>query len=201
MSPPAPSTADPGGSAASRCAGSLQRHPMDPSIRLTLISLYLALVLPLPWLAPSPLRPTLLLAVVLGLVLVLALSSETVELDDAGIRVGYPPWCRWWLRRGWSLPWSRVKGLTPVATSQAGRVYYIRTSTDSPGTQPEAWLLPQRVAGFDRFLERFSRMSGISTTSVVRLSPPRTYRLLALLSLLMLAAEIGIGLWRGLPQL
>ncbi|MFN5697185.1 MAG: hypothetical protein ACK486_09160, partial [Cyanobacteriota bacterium] len=97
---------------------------MAPLIRFTLIALYLALVLPLPVLAPEGLQLMMLLAVPLGLVLVLALTSERVELDAEGVRVGHPAWCSWLLRRGWSLHWSQVKGLTPVATSQGGRVYY-----------------------------------------------------------------------------
>ena len=156
---------------------------MAPLIRFTLLALYLALVLPLPLLAPPPLRPLLLAAVPLGLVVVVAITSERVELDGEGIRVGHPPWCAWLLRRGWRLPWSAVTGLTPVATSQGGRVYYVR---DQAGG---AFLLPQRVERFEAFLERFSSHSGLDTTAVGRISPPWTYRLLALLCGLMLAGE------------
>ncbi|MFO0119020.1 MAG: hypothetical protein ACK512_02820, partial [Cyanobium sp.] len=74
---------------------------MAPLIRFTLLALYLALVLPLPLMAPETLRPLMLAAVPLGLVLVVAITSERVELDDSGIRVGHPPWCAWLLRRGW----------------------------------------------------------------------------------------------------
>lgn len=172
-----------------------QRHPIDPLIRLTLLTLYLALVLPLPLLAPASLRTGLLVAVLLGSALVIALTSETVELDEDGIRVGHPRWCRWLLRRGWSLPWSRVRGLTPVATSQGGRVFYIRSGGDGAGSEARAWLLPQRVAEFDRFLELFSRMSGVPTGDVGRLTPAWTYRLLAFLSSVMLLGEIAVLLF------
>ena len=97
-------------------------HPMAPLIRLTLLGLYLALVLPLPPLAPQGLHLAMAVLVALGLLLVLAVTSERVELDEQGLRVGHPAWCRWLLRRGWSLQWSQVRGLTPVATSQGGRV-------------------------------------------------------------------------------
>ncbi len=83
-----------------------ERHcyPMAPLIRYTLMLLYLALVLPLPALAPDGLRLWLLVMVPLGLVLVLAMVSERVELDGEGLRVGPAPWCAWLLRRGWQLP-------------------------------------------------------------------------------------------------
>jgi hypothetical protein len=164
--------------------GASSRHPMAPLIRFTLISLYLALVLPLPWQAPQALRGALWLAVVLGLVLVLAITSERVEVDAQGIRVGHPAWCGWWLRRGWQLSWSSITGITPVTTSQGGRVYYLRSGD---GT----FLLPQRVARFEEFLEQFGQHTGLDTSDIGRISPPWTYRLLALLSGLMLVGELG----------
>lgn len=159
-------------------------YPMAALIRLTLIILYLALVLPLPLLAPKQLQAWMVLALVTGLALILALTSEQLELDNQGLRVGHPTWCSWWLRRGWSLPWTAISGLTPVATSQGGRVYYLRSDGSS-------YLLPQRVAGFDDFLSRFSAATGIDTSAVGRLTPPWTYQLLALLSGLLLSAELA----------
>ncbi|MFM1812450.1 MAG: hypothetical protein RLZZ336_1388 [Cyanobacteriota bacterium] len=158
---------------------------MAPLIRLTLISLYLALVLPLPLLAPPGLALTLLIALVLGLVVVLALTSEIVRLDAAVISVGYPSWCRWLLRRGWSLRLDQVGGLTPVATSQGGRVFYVRQQGGG-----QAFLLPQRIARFDDFLTRFGAATGIDTGAVDRLTPAWTYQLLAVLSVLMLIGEL-----------
>jgi hypothetical protein len=159
-------------------------HAMAPLIRFTLLALYLALVLPLPLMAPPSLRPLLLLAVPLGLVLVVAITSERVEVDNSGIRVGHPSWCAWVLRRGWQLPWSSIRSLTPVGTSQGGRVFYVRDQTGG------AFLLPQRVERFEAFLERFTQRSGLDTSSVARISPPWTYKLLAVLCALMLGTEL-----------
>ena len=164
---------------------SSQRYPMAPLIRFTLISLYLALVLPLPLLAPSELQAWLWAALPLGLVLILALVSEQVELSDAGIRVGHPSWCAWLLRRGWELSWTQITGLTPVATSQGGRVFYVRTADGS------AYLLPQRVQAFEDFLSRFSQASGLDTSSIGRISPPWTYQLLAVLCGVFLGGELA----------
>ena len=196
---------------------------MAPLIRGTLVALYLALVLPLPWLASADLRTALILALPLGLILVLAATSEQVVLDGQGIAVGHPPWCRWLWRRGWQLPWSAVRGLTPVATSQGGRVFYIRTAgcatdviasggTASDGTASDgtatgglatggsrpasgadgrSYLLPQRLEHFEDFLSRFAAASGLATDDIGRISPPWTYRLLALLSGVMLVGELA----------
>lgn len=160
---------------------------MAPLIRGTLLLLYLVLVLPLVPLAPDGLRPLLLVALPVGLLLVLAISAEQVQLDDEAITVTYPAWCRWLIRRGWRLSWSEVRALTPVGTSQGGRVYYLRSSDGS------AYLLPQRVEHFDEFLARFSRCTGVDTASIGRISPPWTYRLLAGLCVAMLVGELIAG--------
>ncbi|WP_254960318.1 MULTISPECIES: hypothetical protein [unclassified Cyanobium] len=165
-------------------AVSSDRYPMAALIRFTLIALYLAMVAPLPLLAPAELKLLLWLALPLGLGLVVAATSEAVELSADGIRVGHPSWCAWLLRRGWSLPWQSINGLTPVATSQGGRVFYVR------GEDGSAYLLPQRVAAFEQFLGRFSQETGINTSSIGRISPPWTYKLLAGLSAAMLLGEL-----------
>ena len=168
----------------SALAVSSDRYPMAALIRFTLIALYLAMVAPLPLLAPAELKLLLWLALPLGLGLVVAATSEAVELSADGIRVGHPSWCAWLLRRGWSLPWKAISGLTPVATSQGGRVFYVR------GEDGSAYLLPQRVAAFEQFLGRFSQETGINTSSIGRISPPWTYQLLAGLSAAMLLGEL-----------
>ena len=104
-------------------AAPLHRYPMAPLIRFTLISLYLALVLPLPVQAPTELRIWLSAALPLGLAVVLALVSEQVELSPTGIRVGHPAWCAWLLRRGWQLPWSAIQSLTPVTYAKSPSIY------------------------------------------------------------------------------
>jgi hypothetical protein len=174
-------------------------YSMAPLIRLPLIALYLALALPLPLQAPPSLRPWLLAAVPLGLVLVVAITSERVVLDDHGIGLGHPPWCGWLLRRGWSVPWNRVSSLTPVATSQGGRVYYLRSAAQEASGPGVAHLLPQRVARFEDFLARFSRFSGVDTGVVTRLTPPWTYRLLAVLAGTLLVGELAAFLALGTP--
>lgn len=171
--------------------------PMAALIRLTLLGLYLALVAPLPILAPAAWRWPLVIATALGWVLMLALTSERVELDAIGLRVGHPSWCRWLLRRGWSLQWPEIRGLTPVATSQGGRVFYVRSNSGA------AYLLPQRVERFDGFLRQFTEATGLDTSAVGRISPAWTYQLLALLTGLLLSGELAMGCWasfgRGTP--
>ena len=179
----------------------MERFGRPPLIRFTLLSLYVALVLPLPVMAPQALRPLMVGALILGLVLVVGLLSEQVETDAAGLRVSYPSWIRWLLRRSWSMQWDDIRALVPVGTSQGGTVYYLKA------VDCRHQLLPQRIERFDLFLDVLNeRCSSISTKGIGRLTPPWTYQVLASLAALMVVGELMSGLaiaqgWISLPAI
>ena len=179
----------------------MERFGLSPLIRFTLLSLYVALVLPLPVMAPQALRPLMVGALILGLVLVVGLLSEQVETDAAGLRVSYPSWIRWLLRRSWSMQWDDIRALVPVGTSQGGTVYYLKA------VDCRHQLLPQRIERFDLFLDVLNeRCSSISTKGIGRLTPPWTYQVLASLAALMVVGELMSGLamaqgWISLPAI
>ena len=179
----------------------MERFGLSPLIRFTLLSLYVALVLPLPVMAPQALRPLMVGALILGLVLVVGLLSEQVETDASGLRVSYPSWIRWLLRRSWSMQWDDIRALVPVGTSQGGTVYYLKA------VDCRHQLLPQRIERFDLFLDVLNeRCSSISTKGIGRLTPPWTYQVLASLAALMVVGELMSGLaiaqgWISLPAI
>ena len=179
----------------------MERFGLSPLIRFTLLSLYVALVLPLPVMAPQALRPLMVGALILGLVLVVGLLSEQVETDAAGLRVSYPSWIRWLLRRSWSMQWDDIRALVPVGTSQGGTVYYLKA------VDCRHQLLPQRIERFDLFLDVLNeRCSSVSTKGIGRLTPPWTYQVLASLAALMVVGELLSGLaiaqgWISLPAI
>ena len=176
-----------------------ERFQLSPLIRATLISVYLALVLPLPLMAPPGLKLALWSAAPIGLGLVLAMLSEQVSVDDQGISVGHPSWCSWLIRRGWRLHWDEIKRLVPVGTSQGGTVYYLTT------TDHGQRLLPQRLEHFDRFLSIVEERTGLKTGAIRRLTPPWTYQLLFGLAVGMLIIESAVALavtcgWIVIPE-
>ena len=178
----------------------MERFGLSPLIRFTLLSLYVALVLPLPVMAPQELRPLMVGALILGLVLVVGLLSEQVETNAAGLRVSYANWIRWLLRRSWSMQWDDIRALVPVGTSQGGTVYYLKA------VDCRHQLLPQRIERFDLFLDVLNERTGVSTKGIGRLTPPWTYQVLALLAALMVVGELVSGLaiaqgWINLPAI
>ena len=156
---------------------------ISPLIRITLLLLYVALTVPLPFL-PQPSGwqiPTGLIwaGIALGAIALYGALSERVILDDDGIHVTYPGWIPRWVRRGWSLEWTAVQALKPRSTGQGGIVYYFLSQTG------QAYLLPMRVVGFAKLVRIVQAKTGIDTTDVRPLSQPWMYLILLGCTLLL----------------
>lgn len=149
---------------------------LSPLIRVTLLALYGALTVPLPFLPQTggPQVPPGLLWVGIGLgaIALYGALSERVIVDETGIRVTYPGWVPRFFRPGWALPWAEVKALKPRSTGQGGLVYYFLSQSG------QAYLLPMRVAGFGRLVAIMQARTGIDTTDVRPLSQPWMYLIL-----------------------
>lgn len=160
---------------------------ISPIIRLTLLSFYTALTLPLPFLSQvtaAPVSPQLLGAGLgLGAVLLYGALSEQVIVDESDIQVTYPGWVRRLFRKGWTLPWSDIVALKPRSTGQGGIVYYFLSRSG------QAYLVPMRIAGFAELVRLVQAKTGIDTRDVRPLSQPWMYLILLTLTLLLLAID------------
>lgn len=160
---------------------------LSPLIRITLLLLYLALTLPLPFLAETtaaPVSPALLaVGLVVGATILYAALSEQVLVDEQGIQVRYPGWVSRFWRKGWSLAWMDVQALKPRSTGQGGIVYYFLNKAG------EAYLLPMRVAGFAQLVRQVQAKTGIDTADIKPLSQPWMYLILLLFTLLLLVID------------
>ncbi|MBD2413184.1 hypothetical protein FACHB389_12710 [Nostoc calcicola FACHB-389] len=160
---------------------------LSPLIRITLLSLYVALTVPLPFLSQvtaASVPPALLwVGISIGLVALYAVLTEQVLVDEQGIQVTYPRWVPRFFRKGWFLPWLEIKELKPRSTGQGGLVYYF-LSQDG-----KAYLLPMRVAGFARLVQIVQAKTNIDTTDVRPLAQPWMYAILLGFTLLLLLVD------------
>ncbi len=160
---------------------------LSPLITITLLSLYTALTIPLPFLSEvtkAPVPPAALwAAIVVGAVGLYGVLSERVILSEEGIEVTYPNWFPRFFRKGWSLPWTEVKALKPRSTGQGGLVYYFLSHSG------EGYLLPMRVAGFAKLVGLVEAKTGIDTRDVRPLSQPWMYLILLLCTVLLLLVD------------
>jgi hypothetical protein len=166
---------------------------ISPLIRITLMAFYLALTLPLPFLAQvssTPVPPLLLwVGLGLGAIALYGALSERVIVEEEKIQVAYPGWVPRFFRKGWSLPWKDVKDLKMRTTGQGGLVYYFLSQSSD-----QAYLLPMRVVGFARLVKLVEKFTGIDTTDVRPLSQPWMYLILLGFSLLLLLTD-GWVIW------
>jgi hypothetical protein len=166
---------------------------ISPLIRLTLLSLYIALTIPLPFLArisDTPVSPKLLwVGIGFGLAVLSGVLSERVIVDGKQIQVTYPSWIPQFFRKGWYLDWEDIQGLKLRTTGQGGLVYYIVTHS-----QEKAYSLPMRIAGFARLVKILEAKTAIDTTDVRPLSQPWMYLILLVLTIFLLLID-GWTIW------
>jgi hypothetical protein len=164
----------------------ITRFNLSPLVRITLLSLYVALTVPLPFLATATAAPVpanwLWGGIAIGFGVIYGALSEQVLLDDQRIQVTYPQWVPW--RRGWQLAWADITALKPRSTGQGGLVYYFLSKSG------EGYLLPMRVAGFARLVDRVQAQTGIDTQDVKPLAQPWMYLILLVFTVLLLLMDL-----------
>lgn len=162
---------------------------VSPLIRVTLLLLYIALTVPLPFLSnfthsviPAP---WLSVGLGIGFVFLYGALGDRVILDAQGISVAYPQWFPSLFRKGWSLAWQDITALKPRITGQGGIVYYFVSKTSD-----QAYLLPMRVVGFARLVQLVEAKTGIDTRDVRPLAQPWMYLILLVFTLLLLLMDV-----------
>ena len=153
-------------------------------VKSSLISLYLALTIPIPFLSVDELRIISISAFVLGLSLIINITNDYVETSNKKISYKTSFISKIFGRKNWEILWKDIKLIKFLPTSQGSKVYYFNTKKD------ENFLVPQRLENFEKFLSIVSRNTGIATNNMTYISPLWTYKLLTLLSVLMIIGEI-----------
>ena len=166
---------------------------ISPIIRITLICLYIGLTVPLPFLADFTNAPVpswlLWTGIALGAIALFAALSERVILDDEKIQVAYPKWVAGFFRKGWSLSWNEIDRLKMRTTGQGGMVYYFTSPTAE-----KAYLLPMRVAGFNKMVNIVSEKTGINTFDIRPLAQPWMYLILFVFTMFLWLID-GWTIW------
>ena len=153
-------------------------------VKSSLISLYLALTIPLPFISIEKLKIPSIIIFVLGLYLIINITSDYVETCEKKISYKTSFISRAFGKNNWEILWEEIKSIKPLQTSQGSQVFYF---IDEKG---KTLLVPQRIENFDVFLDEIENKTNIRTKFISYISPLWTYKLLTFLSLLMIVGEI-----------
>ena len=152
-------------------------------VKSSLISLYLALTIPLPFISIEKLKIPSIIIFALGLYLIINITSDYVETCSNKISYKSSFISKFLGKKNWEISWKDIKLIKSFPTSQGSKVYYFNT------LKGENFLVPQRLENFDKFLVVLSEKTGIDIKEITYISPLWTYKLLTLLSVLMIIGE------------
>jgi len=153
-------------------------------VKSSLISLYLALTIPLPFISIEKLKIPSIVIFVLGIFLIINITSDYVETCNNKISYRSSFISKLFGKKTWEIYWKDIKLIKSLPTSQGSKVYYFNTF------QGDNFLVPQRVENFEKFLLIVSSNTGIAINEISYISPLWTYKLLTFLSVLMIIGEL-----------
>ena len=153
-------------------------------VKSSLISLYLALTIPIPFVSTDELKYFSILLFLLGLYLIIKITSDYVEICNNNISYRTSFISKSLGKKDWEIPWKDIKLIKSLPTSQGSKVYYFNTY------KGENFLVPQRVEDFKKFVLIVSKNTDIDINQLSYISPLWTYKLLTFLSVLMMIGEL-----------
>ena len=149
-----------------------------------MISLYLALTIPIPFISIDKLKIFSIFTFVFGLYLIINITSDYVETCNYKISYKTSFISKILGRKDWEISWKDIKLIKTLPTSQGSKVYYFNTN------KGDNFLMPQRVENFEKFLLIVSKNTGIAINDISYISPLWTYKLLKILSVAMIIGEL-----------
>ena len=153
-------------------------------VKSSLISLYIALTLPIPFISIEELKIISIMAFLLGFFLIVNITSDYVEVSNDKIYYKTSFISNLLGNKSWEFFWKDIKLIISSPTSQGSKVYYFFTFGE------QKFLVPQRVEDIEELFSLILERTGIKTKGMNYISPIWTYKLLTFLSIFMIIGEI-----------
>jgi len=158
------------------------------SVKSSLISLYIALTVPIPFISSDQLKIASIFLFLLGLLLITNITRDYVETCEEKISYKTSFIAKAFGKKNYEISWKKIKSIKSLPISQGSKFFYF---IDVKG---KSFRLPQRIENFDIFLKKIERKTNIKTENISYISPLWTYKLLTLLSVLTVIGEISLFL-------
>ena len=153
-------------------------------VKSSLISLYLALTFPIPFISSEKLKIFSIITFVFGLLLIINITNDYVDTCDKKISYKTSFISKIFGKKNWEIFWKDIKLIKSLPTSQGSNVHYFISNKN------ESFLIPQRVENFERFVSIIEEKTKLNIDKLSYISPLWTYKLLTYLSIFMIMGEI-----------
>ena len=153
-------------------------------VKSSLISLYLALTFPIPFISSEKLKIFSIITFVFGLLLIINITNDYVDTCDKKISYKTSFISKIFGKKNWEIFWKDIKLIKSLPTSQGSNVHYFISNKN------ESYLVPQRVENFERFVSIIEENTKLNVDKLSYISPLWTYKLLTYLSIFMIMGEI-----------
>ncbi len=153
-------------------------------VKSSLISLYLALTIPLPFISIEELKIIAIAVFIFGFFLIINITSDYVETSKDKISYKTTLVSNLIGKKNWEVYWKDVKTIKSSPTSQGSKVYYFITHKN------QKVLVPQRIENLKEFWSVIVQETGIDSEVLNYISPIWTYKLLTFLSVIMVIGEV-----------
>ena len=153
-------------------------------VKSSLITLYLALTIPIPFISNENLKIFSIFTFVFGLFLTINITNDYVNTCDKKISYQTSFISRIFGKRKWEIYWKDIKLIKSLPTSQGSMVHYFITKNN------ESFLIPQRIEDLEKFLLIVENKTKLNVNQISYISPLWTYKLLTYISIFMIIGEI-----------
>ena len=153
-------------------------------VRSSLISLYLALTIPIPFISSEKLKILSIITFVLGLFLIMNITNDYVNTCDNKISYKTSLISKILRKKNWEIYWKDIKFIKSLPTSQGSKLHYFITKKN------ESFLIPQRFENLEGFVSIVQEKTKLDTSEISYISPLWTYKLLTYISLFMIIGEL-----------
>ena len=153
-------------------------------VKSSLISLYLALTFPIPFISSEKLKIFSIITFVFGLTLIINITDDYVDTCDKKISYKTSLISKIFGKNNWEIFWKDIKFIKSLSTSQGSNVHYFISN------QNESFLVPQRVENFERLVSIIEDKTKLNIDKISYISPLWTYKLLTFFSIFMIIGEI-----------
>ena len=153
-------------------------------VKSSLISLYLALTIPVPFISNENAKIFSIFTFIIGLFLIINITNDYVNTSDNKISYQTSFISKILGKSKWEIYWKDIKLIKSLPTSQGSKVHYFITKNN------ESYLIPQRIENLDKFLLIVENKTKLNVDQISYISPLWTYKLLTYISIVMIIGEI-----------